>query len=879
MQEYPSHWMTLIPDDIARLAHEQQLGIPQASLSVTKLSKGWRWMRFLPLVAMVLALLFFIVFFHSLNSSHNDTTFPAILFFMAFICIFLIVSMILYNITNKACTLYPCDKGLILRLSLSRFRVIRWDEVETIWQTTIRVFATLYTRNRLYILHCRDGYGLTFRTAIRWKILHARNAKGIEEVIEEQFTRRRMLFQFADYQDRQTLSFGPLSVNCDGIRLQDRLLLWEQVADLSLVNNRLLISHTGEKPGFWASLPTLSIPNSSILLALVKQLRGGQSQPQEEMQFEAPATIVTAMRRIDPLPAELALLAEEHQLGERRVDQLLGRKRISGWPGLMILPVFYVVSVGLGFWLFQFDLASPYTDGWTRISSFLAFSITVGLGGLFFLTICVQGVQQLPRATYTFERGLITHYEKQAPAVYRWDEITRVEHISLFGSALASWGISHGYRFQKRDGSTLTVNAAHINLSRLAALIREQIVPLQLPGMITALQAEQTLHFGQLQVNRQGITLGKRQRPWSQIKSVRQEMHRLAIYDLARRKPWARLPITRVPNLFLLFALADSMRDISSEEAIPHANQNLDVPHLAEIQPLPLKNPSGRARSLSNDAPSRRRVLSVAQILYLIVAGSLILVGVHNLSLPANLTMSAFDVQATQTAQTSMAQATRTVNAGNATAVALETVVSSMNPQAIYQKYTQGKPLFRDSLTSLNTTYFYDPDTMKPDPGCVFQKDGLHITSSNVGYWIPCNNSAFPDLMNFSFQYNFTILKGDSAGLSFRALDTKSYYFSIDTAGNYEFIYYPDVMNGNTSQTLQSGTIKMMHKGYGVQNQLVLIAIGSLFYIYLNQQFVMKAMDQNLTIGELSLLVSSETAPTEAVFSQSVAWNIAGMAP
>ncbi|HEU5378730.1 MAG TPA: hypothetical protein VFV38_25185 [Ktedonobacteraceae bacterium] len=56
-------------------------------------------------------------------------------------------------------------------------------------------------------------------------------------------------------------------------------------------------------------------------------------------------------------------------------------------------------------------------------------------------------------------------------------------------------------------------------------------------------------------------------------------------------------------------------------------------------------------------------------------------------------------------------------------------------------------------------------------------------------------------------------------------------------------------------------------------------AIGGLFYFYFNQQFVMKATDQTLTTGGLSLLVESKTAPTEAVFSQAMAWNIAGMAP
>lgn len=56
------------------------------------------------------------------------------------------------------------------------------------------------------------------------------------------------------------------------------------------------------------------------------------------------------------------------------------------------------------------------------------------------------------------------------------------------------------------------------------------------------------------------------------------------------------------------------------------------------------------------------------------------------------------------------------------------------------------------------------------------------------------------------------------------------------------------------------------------------MSFGGVFYFYLNQQFIMKATDQALTMGGLSLLADSETAPTEAVFSQAVAWNIAGMA-
>jgi hypothetical protein len=263
-----------------------------------------------------------------------------------------------------------------------------------------------------------------------------------------------------------------------------------------------------------------------------------------------------------------------------------------------------------------------------------------------------------------------------------------------------------------------------------------------------------------------------------------------------------------------------------------------------------------------------------------ILLGCIIIIFVLIFQFSLNVTPKPLsDAQVTQTAQANLAQETSTVSAGNATAIALETVLPQMSSQAIYQKYTQGKPLFRDPLNDLKNTYFYDPNTAKPEPGCIFRKDGMHITASETGTWIPCNNSAFPDLMSFSFQYDFAILKGDGAGLRFRASDTTAYYFSIDEAGKYSFIYYPDVTNGATSKAIQSGVSNLMNKGYGVKNQLTLIAIGDAFYFYLNQNFLMKATDQTLTMGGLSLLVDDETAPTEAVFSQAVAWNIAGMAP
>lgn len=317
----------------------------------------------------------------------------------------------------------------------------------------------------------------------------------------------------------------------------------------------------------------------------------------------------------------------------------------------------------------------------------------------------------------------------------------------------------------------------------------------------------------------------------------------------------------------------------SDENTFFRPGQPQDVPPSISGQNLPPENQITQSAPAPDDAwKKHRQAVLQSWGCGFVVVGFIVLFVFFNYLVPGG-PKPLSDAQVTQTAQANLAQETSTVSAGNATAIALETVLPQMSSQAIYQKYTQGKPLFRDPLNDLNNTYFYDPDTAKPEPGCIFRKDGMHITTSETGTWIPCNNSAFPDLMSFSFQYDFAILKGDGAGLRFRASDTTAYYFSIDEAGKYSFIYYPDVTNGTTPKTIQSGVSNLMNKGYGVKNQLTLIAIGDAFYFYLNQNFLMKATDQTLTMGGLSLLVDDETAPTEAVFSQAVAWNIAGMAP
>lgn len=556
-----------IPDDIARLAHEQQLGTPQASYMTIGLTRGWRWSFFLiplSLITFISSLVMLPIAFHLF--SDNSFSFPLSITWFVIFYFAMLAYQFTIKFTQKLYTIYPCDKGFILRHSPKRFRVIRWNEIETIWYTSARLPIKMYTKSRLYTIRCHDGDTFTFNGSYKIR----RNTGHLSKMLEEYFIRRRLPFQFADFQAGQTLHFGPLNINREGIAAGDKMLSWEQVADISLLKERRLVVYkTGEQPEIWLNLPAFKIPNLGILLALFKRLRSGQSEQEAGLEalvaYGTAATIVQERGKIDALPEGLAALAEEHKLGERRLDQGLGRSRLTSWAAisaLLVVDAMLVAGVVIGTRI-SFSIFTPdwYNPGNMAIIEFaLCFLLFI-----FIVTRSImRGLQQIHNYTYTFERGIIFKHGQQAPAILRWADIAVVKRtngtLNPYQRPVLPQ-IFYAHTLQLRDGVNHTLTRLNINQATLGKIIKEQVVPLQLPAAVAAFQENQTITFGKVQVNAQGITVGKRLLPLSQIKSVSLQGYQLVIYDIIQRKPWCKLRANSIPDLFLLFALVDYARE------------------------------------------------------------------------------------------------------------------------------------------------------------------------------------------------------------------------------------------------------------------------------------------------------------------------------
>lgn len=540
-----------IPDDIARLAHEQHLGTPQAGYTIIKLRRYWRWSQYaLPAVFLPFLIEFIVLFL--LDTTFSTATYLLLLggFYLLFT-----IWMLALRFTQRMCPLYTCNEGLILKQSLVKFQIVRWDEIETIWYSPARTMAGFWRKRRLYLIHSQDGSTMTLTG-------HRKTLEKLDAVLEREFTRRRLPFQLADFRAGQMLSFGPLSIDAQGVHALDHLLPWAQVAGFVLEKDqRLVISQLGDPPQKWQSFPIQKIPNLSMLLALVQRVRSGQSEQEAGLQMLAayggPTVIVQSGSRIDPLPEGLAALAGEQQLGERRLDQYLGRSRFASWVAIITLVIFEALCIVFEVVALKSFLAP---SGIVDTSSYLYTFVIYGFPLLAFITLgLIHQLQQIHTCTYTFEHGMVFQRAGRTPVVFRWEEVEVVWRKPNFFSVQQNQS-AYAYTLQLRDGTKHTFTRLNIKQQALSKIVQEQIVPLQLPAVIAAYQAGQVITFGPAQLSQQGIALSGRVLPWSQVRSVTLQGNRLAVFDLARRKPWGKLDAKHVPNLFLLFALADYAR-------------------------------------------------------------------------------------------------------------------------------------------------------------------------------------------------------------------------------------------------------------------------------------------------------------------------------
>ncbi len=214
-----------------------------------------------------------------------------------------------------------------------------------------------------------------------------------------------------------------------------------------------------------------------------------------------------------------------------------------------------------------------------------------------------------------------------------------------------------------------------------------------------------------------------------------------------------------------------------------------------------------------------------------------------------------------------------------ATALAQAQIQASLAAQArvqatagITSSIGAGKVLYSDTLLGPNgdTSSIASGGWINDGYQCSFKSDGYHVQThvSHAAAWCYSNQQQF---VNVVITAQAKLLRGDIYGLIFRlSPPTREFYtLEINSEGEYRFMRAD---GSDPSQWL--ALIDWTHSsailsGYGHLNTFLVIATGTHFRFYINQQLIVTNFTDTLyTTGLLGFFVGGDSAGgTEAVFS------------
>lgn len=261
----------------------------------------------------------------------------------------------------------------------------------------------------------------------------------------------------------------------------------------------------------------------------------------------------------------------------------------------------------------------------------------------------------------------------------------------------------------------------------------------------------------------------------------------------------------------------------------------------------------------------------VALVLILLVGGVLVLVHAGSQGNTASVTPTVPPAQSTGTAQanasaTAMAAVTATAQAQ----VSATAAVNAANPNP----YTpgQGQLALKDPLADNSQGYKWDVSN-QADGTCAFSGGSYHVSTPKTQFFFLCAAEA-TDYSNFAFEIQAKVVKGNCAGLVFRA-DTNSgkmYFFEECQDGSYTFSRYLDY-SGNNVKDLAGGSSAAIVTGLNQTNTLGVLAQGSTLTIYVNKQKITSVTDSSFTHGQIGTFADATNQATEVAFTNAKVWT------
>lgn len=164
--------------------------------------------------------------------------------------------------------IYTFNGGMI-HAKGQQLDVVRWDQIEAVWQKVVRVryYYFLYRTSYKYTVRRSDGATFTFNNVLR-------NVAELGQVIQHEVTRLHVPKAIAAYNSGAPVVFGPFALNVQGISNGRELLPWNMVKGIKINRGVVTIMKEGQMLR-WGSAGVENVPNYQVFVSVANHaLRG-----------------------------------------------------------------------------------------------------------------------------------------------------------------------------------------------------------------------------------------------------------------------------------------------------------------------------------------------------------------------------------------------------------------------------------------------------------------------------------------------------------------------------------------------------------------------------------------------------------------------------
>lgn len=156
---------------------------------------------------------------------------------------------------------------------------------------------------------------------------------------------------------------------------------------------------------------------------------------------------------------------------------------------------------------------------------------------------------------YQFSYGLVRVKGTRVDAI-RWDQVESVWQKITKGR----YSTSRTYTLRRSDGASFTFTHALRHVEQLGQNMQQTIAAIHTPMAMTAYNAGNTLHFGPLHLNYQGISNGKEVLPWHEMQGVEIKQGYVNIKRMGKTFNWSRIAVANIPNVLVFLNVVNHAR-------------------------------------------------------------------------------------------------------------------------------------------------------------------------------------------------------------------------------------------------------------------------------------------------------------------------------